>query len=185
MSQQEAKWYIVQIQSGSEKKVIQQLHEKARQRGLSEVFEEVFMPAQEVSEVRRGKKMNVEKKFFPGYILIKMQPNRDAWYLVRSIDGVFDFLGAKGNNGIPQPVAPKDVAQIRDMQEKISQGAYTAVHASTYEIGENVKVIDGPFEGFVGVVEEVDQVKSRLKVSVSIFGRATPIELEYGQVTKV
>jgi transcriptional antiterminator NusG len=185
MSNQEAKWYIVQIQSGLEKRVIRQLAEKSKQKNLEHMFEEVFVPAQEVVEVRKGKKVNVEKKFFPGYILIKMQPSRDAWLLIRSIDGVYDFLGARGNAGVPQAMTAREVAQMREIKDKISQGAFVSVDPSLFEVGESVKVVDGPFEGFVGVVEEVDQSKSKVKVSVTIFGRPAPIDLDFNQINKV
>lgn len=174
-----SRWYILYCLSGHEKKVAQTIMEKANSKGLGDFFQEVVVPTEGVIEIRKGKKVNAEKKFFPGYVLVKMHLNDDTWHLVRSIPKVTNFLGA---NNRPQPVPEVEVKRIFEQME---QAAVAPKHSDSYEIGQSVKIIDGPFEGFVGVVEEVDHVKSRLKLSVSIFGRATPIELEYGQVTKI
>ncbi|MBN8828864.1 MAG: transcription termination/antitermination protein NusG [Sphingobacteriia bacterium] len=174
-----SRWYILYCLSGHEKKVAQTIMEKANSKGLVESFEDVVVPTEGVVEIRKGKKVNAEKKIFPGYVLVKMVMNDETWHLVRNIPKVTNFLGA---NNKPQPIPD---AEVKRIFEQIEQAALAPKHTDSYEIGQSVKIIDGPFEGFVGVVEEVDQAKARLKLSVSIFGRATPIELEYGQVTKI
>jgi transcriptional antiterminator NusG len=174
-----AKWYVVNVYSGFEKKVSQHIIEQAEKLSLSDMFEEVLVPSEEVVEIRKGnKKVNAEKNFFPGYVLVKMVLNDNTWHLVRGVQKVSGFLGA---NGKPSPISQKEVNRImQQVQESIEKPKHNVV----YEVGEQVRVTDGPFTSFSGFVEEVDQEKGRLKVSVMIFGRPTPVELEFGQVEK-
>jgi transcriptional antiterminator NusG len=174
------KWYVVHVYSGFEKKIAQQLREQAAQKGLAEAFEEILVPAEEVVEVKRGQKTNQERKFFPGYVLVKMEMSDEAWHLVKNTPKVTGFLGEKNR---PTPIreaeAQRMLKQMTDQAEKPKRPAIV------FEVGEQVRVADGPFTSFNGTVEEVDEEKGRVKVSVSIFGRSTPVELEYGQVEKV
>ena len=175
------RWYIVHAHSGFEKKVAQSIRETAAQNGISHLIEEVVVPVEEVVEVRRGKKVAAERKFFPGYVMIKMELNDETWHMVKNTQKVTGFLG-HGGKGRPVPITEKEAdaifAQVRD-------GLDNPKSQISFDIGENVKITDGPFESFVGLVESVDDEKSRVKVSVSIFGRATPVDLEYSQVEKV
>ena len=172
------RWYIIHAYSGFEKKVAQSIKETAAQHGFSHLFEDVVVPTEEIVEVRRGKKVGAERKFFPGYVLVKMELTDASWHLVKTTQKVTGFLGG---NGKPQPISDAEADAIfRQVKEGIEHPKSSVV----YEIGESVKVTEGPFESFVGVVEEVDNEKNRVKVAVSIFGRATPVELEYGQVEK-
>lgn len=172
-------WYIVNAFSGYEKKVAQAIKEQAAQKGLTNLIQDVVVPVEEVVEVRKGQKVNTERKFFPGYVLVKMELNDDTWHLVKSVPRVTGFLGGKGK---PQAIPQGEVDRIfKQVQEGLEQPR----HAVAFEAGESVKIIDGPFESFVGVVEEVDDEKNRLKVAVSIFGRSTPVELEFIQVEKL
>ncbi len=174
------RWYIVHAYSGFEKKVAQTIQENAAQQGLSDMFEEVTVPSEDVLEMRRGKKVATEKKFFPGYVLVKMVMNDASWHLVKSIPKVTGFLGGSGNR--PQPISQKEADRIfAQMQEGMEKPKDQVI----FEVGEQIKVVDGPFESFVGVIEEVDQEKERIKVSVSIFGRPTPVDLQFPQVEKV
>lgn len=174
------RWYILHAHSGFEKKVAQTIQEQAAQHGMSEAIEQVIVPTENVVEMRRGKKVASERKFFPGYILVKMAMNDATWQLVKNVPKVTGFLGGGGNR--PQPISETEAMrifrQVEDGLERPKQGI-------AFEAGEQVKVVDGPFESFVGVVEEVDEEKERLKVAVTIFGRATPVELQYSQVEKV
>ncbi len=174
------RWYIVQAYSGFEKKVATAILEKVQQKGLADYFEEVVVPTEEVIEMRRGKKVQAEKKFFPGYVLAKMHMNDETWQLVKNIDKVTGFLG--GGGARPLPITQ---AEVNAIFKQVEEGAEAPKSTITYEIGEQVKVIDGPFESFIGTVEEYDDERQKLKVSVSIFGRATPVELEFNQVDKV
>lgn len=174
------RWYIVQAHSGFEKKVAQAILETAAQKGLSESFEQVVVPTENVVEVRRGKKIQTERKFFPGYVLAKMDMNEATWQIVKTTEKVTGFLGGKGIR--PQPITEKEAMAIFSAVE---EGVSSPRHTIHFEIGESVKIIDGPFESFVGVVEDHDEDRQKLKVSVSIFGRATPVELGYDQVHKV
>jgi transcriptional antiterminator NusG len=174
------RWYIIHAHSGFEKKVAQAILETAAQKGLTEAFEQVVVPTENVVEVRRGKKTASERKFFPGYVLAKMDMTDATWQIVKTTPKVTGFLGGKGIR--PQPITEREAAAIFSAVEDGVASPRTTVH---YDIGENVKIIDGPFESFVGVVEDVDDGRSKLKVSVSIFGRATPVELNFDQVLKV
>jgi transcriptional antiterminator NusG len=174
------RWYIVQAHSGFEKKVAAAILETAAQKGLSASFEQVVVPTENVVEVRRGKKTQAERKFFPGYVLAKMDMTDATWQIVKTTPKVTGFLGGKGIR--PQPITEKEALAIFSA---VQDGAQSPRHTIHYDIGENVKIIDGPFESFVGVVEDVDEGRSKLKVSVSIFGRATPVELNFDQVLKV
>lgn len=174
-----ARWYVVHVHSGMENKVAQTIKEQAVVKGLAEQISEVMVPMEEVMELRRGKKVSAERKFFPGYILVKMEMNDDTWHLVKDTPKVTDFLG--GQKGRPVPITDREAEQLI---KQIQEGVERPRPSITFEIGEEVRVTDGPFTSFNAVVEGVDEEKARLKVSVSIFGRATPVELEYSQVDK-
>jgi transcriptional antiterminator NusG len=173
------RWYVLHVYSGFEKKIANQITETAAQKGLSDEIEQVLVPTEEVVEIRRAQKVNAERKFFPGYVLIKMEMSDDAWHLVRDIPKVTGFLGTKIR---PTPISDSEAER---MMRQVQEGAETRRPAVVFEIGEQVRVADGPFTSFNGVVEDVDEEKGRVKVSVSIFGRSTPVELEYAQVEKV
>jgi len=173
------RWYVVHVFSGSEKKMAQSIEEQALANGLQDLIEQVMVPTEEVVEMRRGAKVQTERKFFPGYILVKMELTDTSWSLVQSQPRVTGFLGGKGR---PVPITNAEAERlIRQMDEGVERPKSTI----TFDIGEEVRVVDGPFESFNGLVEEADDEKARLKVSVSIFGRATPVELEYSQVEKI
>ena len=178
--QRKARWYIVHVYSGFEKKIAQAIRENAAQQGISELYEEITIPAEDVLEMRRGKKVAMEKKFFPGYILVKMVMNDASWHLVKSIPKVTGFLGGGGNR--PQPISQSEADRIF---AQLQEGMEKPKDRVIFEVGEQIKVVDGPFDSFVGVIEEVDAEKERIKASVSIFGRPTPVDLQYSQVEKV
>ena len=172
------RWYVLHVYSNFEKKVAESIREQADQKGLTDHFEQIVVPTEEVVEIRRGQKVNTERKFFPGYVLLKMELSDRAWHLVKNTPKVTGFLGS-GN----KPIPISETEAMRIMQQ-VQEGVERPKPSITFEIGETVRVADGPFTSFNGVVEEVDEEKGRVKVSVSIFGRATPVELEYGQVEK-
>ena len=173
------RWYVVHVYSGFEKKIAQQIKDQAVQNGLGEQFEEVLVPSENVVEMRRGQKVSSEHKFFPGYVLVKMDLTDDAWHLVKNTPKVTGFLGSKTK---PSPISEAEADRILKQSQ---EGVERPRPAVLFDIGEQVRVSDGPFASFNGTVEEVDEEKGRLKVSVSIFGRSTPVELEYGQVEKL
>ncbi len=173
-----AQWYIVHTYSNFEKKVAESIREQAVASGLEDAFEEVLVPTEEVVEMRRGQKVNAERKFFPGYVLVKMDLTDQAYHLIKETPKVTGFLGAQNK---PMPVAQAEVDRIL---HQVQEGIERPKPSIIYQVGDEVQVMDGPFQSFSGVVEEVDEERARLKVEVSIFGRATPVELEYGQVQK-
>ncbi|WP_406665736.1 transcription termination/antitermination protein NusG [Gallaecimonas sp. GXIMD1310] len=179
MSEQKKRWYVVQAFSGFESRVAQSLREHIKMHGMEAYFGEVLVPTEEVVEMRAGQKRKSERKFFPGYVLVNMVMNDESWHLVRSIPRVMGFIG--GTSDRPAPISDKEAdAILNRLQESVDKPR----HKTLFEPGEVVRVNDGPFADFNGVVEEVDYEKSRLKVSVMIFGRSTPVELDFGQVEK-
>jgi len=175
----EKRWYIVHAYSNFERKVAESIREQAQQRGLSELFDEILVPTEKVVEVRRGRKVDAERKFFPGYVLVKMAMTDEAYHLIKNTPKVTGFLGSDNR---PMPISEGEALRIL---QQVQEGVERPKPSVSFEVGEQVRVADGPFASFNGLVEEVDEVRSRLKVAVSIFGRATPVELEYGQVEKV
>ncbi len=174
-----AQWYVLHVYSGFENKVAEAIREKARKQKLEEYVEEIMVPTEEVVEVKRGQRVNAERKFFPGYVLAKLDMNDNVWHMIKDTPKVSGFLGAGGNK--PVPISNAEAERlIKQMEEGVGSPRPSVI----YDIGEEVKVVDGPFASFNGVVEEIDEEKAKLKVSVSIFGRATPVELEYSQVEK-
>jgi transcriptional antiterminator NusG len=172
------RWYVLHVYSGFEKKVAESIQDQAVQKGMEDYFEEVLVPTEEVVEMRRGQKVSSERKFFPGDVLIKMDLTDESWHLVKNTPKVTGFLGNKGR---PLPISQKEAERI---QTQVQEGVERPKPSITFEVGETVRVSDGPFTSFNGMVEEVDEERSRLKVAVSIFGRSTPVELEYAQVEK-
>jgi len=172
-------WYIVQSHSSFENKVASLIKEEAEKAKISDKIEEIVIPTHDITEVKRGKRVQRKKKYFPGYVLIKSEMDNNIYHMIKNIKRVTGFLGSKG---VPVPVSDKEIEKILG---QIKDGVAQPKSSIEYVIGEKVQVIDGPFASFNGMVEEIDEEKSRLKVSVSIFGRPTPVELEYNQVEKV
>ena len=172
------RWYSVSVLSNFEKRIAEQIRTAVAEKGLEEVIEEVLVPEEDVIEIRRGKKVTAERRFMPGYVLVRMEMSDAGYHLINSINRVTGFLGPQGR---PMPMRDEEVNQILNRVEEGEASPRTLIH---FEVGEKVKVNDGPFEDFDGMVEEVDEKEQRLKVTVSIFGRATPVELEFTQVSK-
>ncbi|MGB8817167.1 MAG: transcription termination/antitermination protein NusG [Rhizobiaceae bacterium] len=174
-----ARWYIVHAYSNFEKKVAESIEEKAKQKGLSHLFEKILVPTEKIVEIRRGRKVDAERKFFPGYVLVRATLTDEAFHLIKNTPKVTGFLGSDSK---PVPIPDSEAERILN---QIQEGVERPKSSVSFEIGEQVRVSDGPFASFNGIVQEVDQERSRLKVEVSIFGRATPVDLEFSQVEKV
>lgn len=172
-------WYVVHAYSGFEKSVMRALKERVERSGMQDKFGEILVPVEEVVEMKGGKKMTTERKFFPGYVLVQMEMDDDSWHLVKSTPKVTGFVGGTANK--PAPISEKEVAAL---MQQMQEGADKPKHKITFEIGEIVRVVDGPFNDFNGAVEEVNYEKNKLRVSVTIFGRATPVELDFSQIEK-
>ena len=173
------RWYVVHVYSGSEKKVAEAIQDQINRKGMQEFFSEVLVPTEEVVEVKKGRKRNAERKFFPGYVLTKMEMTDETYHMVKALPKVSGFLGH--TQGKPSAVPETEINKIL---QDIEEGVTSPKPSITFEVGEQVRVSDGPFASFNGLVEEIDEERSRVKVSVSIFGRSTPVELEYTQVEK-
>ena len=173
-------WYIVHAYSNFENKVAQSLRDQAAQRGLSDKFEEILVPTEKVVEVRRGRKVDAERKFFPGYVLVRCDLTDEVYHLIKNTPKVTGFLGADKSK--PVPIPDSEAERIKG---QVAEGVDRPKPSVSFEIGEQVRVSDGPFASFNGIVEEIDESRARLKVAVSIFGRATPVELEFEQVERV
>jgi len=173
------RWYIVQAYSNFERKVAESIREKVEQTKLDHLFDDVLVPTEKVVEVRRGRKVDAERKFFPGYVLVKMELTDETFHLIKNTPKVTGFLGSDNK---PMPISEKEAMAIL---QQVQEGVEHPKPSVSFEVGEQVRVSDGPFASFNGLVEEVDEERARLKVEVSIFGRPTPVELEYGQVEKI
>ena len=171
-------WYIIQSHSSFENKVAQEIKEEAQKANLSDKIEEIIVPTHDITEVKRGKRVQRKKKYFPGYVLLKSEMDNTIYHLIKNLKKVSGFLGSRGT---PIPVSEKEIEKILG---QIKDGVVQPKSGIEYNVGEKVQVIDGPFASFSGLVEDIDEDKLRLKVSVSIFGRPTPVDLEYSQVEK-
>ena len=172
------RWYIIQAYSNFEKKVAESIEEAARQKGVEHLFEQVIVPVEKVVEVRRGRKVDAERKFFPGYVLARIEMTDEAYHLIKNTPKVTGFLGADNK---PLPITDREANRILN---QVQEGVDRPKPSISFEVGEKIRVSDGPFASFEGIVQEVEEERARLKVEVSIFGRATPVDLEYGQVEK-
>ena len=172
------RWYVLHAYSGYEKKVADSIVEQAEKLGISDQIEDVSVPTQNIVEVKRGVRVNSERKIFPGYILIKMNLSEDTWHIIKNTPKLSGFLGTKGK---PIPISN---AEAKRISQQVIDGVEKSRPSVIYDVGEQVKVIDGPFASFNGEIQEIDEEKARLRVAVSIFGRSTPVELEYSQVEK-
>lgn len=179
MTAPQARWYIVHTYSGFERKVAQAIRDQAERKGMAEEFEQVLVPTEEVVEMRRGQKVSNERKFFPGYVMVRMVMTDETWYLVKNTAKVTGFLGTGGK---PTPISDAEADRIL---QQVKEGIERPKPSITFQIGEMVRVADGPFTSFNGMVEDIDEDKARVKVAVSIFGRSTPVELEYSQIEKL
>ncbi|MEC9291425.1 MAG: transcription termination/antitermination protein NusG [Pseudomonadota bacterium] len=175
------RWYVIQTQSNYEKRVQAQIREKTILHGLEKFVDEVLIPTEEVVEVRKGEKKSSERKFFPGYVLVKVNLTDEVWHMIKSTNNVLGFVGAERGSK-PLPISQKEADRILKQMEDGVEAPRTVVN---FEVGEEIRVIDGPFSSFQGVIEGIEEERAKLKVSVSIFGRSTPIELDYGQVEKI
>ena len=175
----ETRWYVLHAYSGYEKKVADTIMDQASKLGISDQIEEISVPTQNIVEVKRGVRVNTERKIFPGYILIKMNLNDDTWHIIKTTPKLSGFLGNKGK---PIPISNSEAKRI---SQQVVDGVEKSRPAIMYDVGEQVKVIDGPFASFNGEIEQIDEEKARLRVAVSIFGRSTPVDLDYSQVEKV
>ncbi len=173
------RWYIVHAYSNFEKKVAEAIQSRAAEAGLEKLIDEILVPTEQVVEVRRGRKVSSERKFFPGYVLVRMELTDELYHLIKGTPRVTGFLGYENK---PMPIPDEEAERVK---EQTREGVERPKPTITFEIGEQVRVSDGPFASFNGTVEEVDEERARLKVAVSIFGRPTPVELEYGQVEKL
>ncbi len=174
-----SRWYVLHAYSGYEKKVADSIMDQADKLGIKEHIEEISVPTQNIVEVKRGVRVNTERKIFPGYILIKMNLNDDTWHIIKTTPKLSGFLGNKGK---PIPISNSEAQRI---SQQVVDGVEKTRPAIMYDVGEQVKVIDGPFASFNGEIEQIDEEKARLRVAVSIFGRSTPVDLDYSQVEKV
>ena len=172
-------WYIVKAYSGFEKKVVESIREELKKNKLSDNLEEILVPTHQITEVKKGKRTKREKKFFPGYVLVKIELTKQIYQLIKNLQKVSGFLGSKG---IPVAVSDQEIEKILG---QIKDGVAQSKSTIDYSVGEKVQVVDGPFASFSGMIEDIDEEKSRVKVSVSIFGRPTPVDLEFNQIEKV
>lgn len=173
------RWYVVHAFSGFENQVKRSLEERISRKGMADMFGQILVPTEEVVEMRDGQKRKSDRKFFPGYVLVQMEMNDDSWHLVKEVPRVMGFIGGTGDR--PAPISEKEALAIL---HRVEEGAEKPRPKVLFEVGELVRITDGPFNDFNGVVEEIDYEKSRLRVEVTIFGRSTPVELEFGQVEK-
>ena len=173
------RWYVLHVYSGFEGKVAEAIKDKAAKKGLADKVEDIMVPTEEIIEVKRGQKVNMERKVYPGYVLAKLDMNDDVWHMIKDTPKVTGFLGASNK---PSPISEKEAARLL---QQLQEGIEKPRSSISFDIGEEVRVSEGPFASFNGMVEEVDEEKAKLKVSVSIFGRATPVELEYSQVENI